>query len=442
MKDSKDVNVYTAKLKKYQIYEFFLVMLEIIGLVACTTYVFISTFGFVNYTTPMMGLIVFMISIIMALINSGNVRKKKNIIKDYLNAVKNDLPSEIKKRYKNKAEQLITPLDIYKEKIKKGENIRLHDKRVVIRSYIFGVGIILMVGVAIIVLFVADLNFPILIAWESLIAYFLVMLEFYIYQSIVNKSNSNVFSDIHKNIVSTKNIQRVEEMKYLQKILYMRCDRFKNYLLSLRVSTIVMNVFSISITIIVAGDSEKIMRWFGFTNASNIVSVIFAVSTITLYVIDLLFGNIIDEKINKMEAYILVPYSHENYDSLRSNFPNLLEYKGVFDRHALDIARGTYEYNLEKIDDNKKCTIYYKYLFTVKQRIINNIPRVKMTSLVTFLFMGSIFVWYKMNIYNIIYVCLTALIVFLISYNGMFIYEITKHKKWNLFCKALNDNDL
>lgn len=297
-----------------------------------------------------------------------------------------------------------------------------------------------MFGVAIIILFVADLNFPVLIAWEALIAYFLVMLEFFIYQSIVNKSGSNVFSDTHRNIISTDKIQRIEDMKYLQKILYMRFDRFKNYLLALRISTIVMNVLSISITIIITGNSEKIRSWFGFENASNIVSVVFAVIAVILYIFDLTFGSLIADKVNQMETYISLSYSRENYNNLKLVYPDLVEYKDVFDRHALDIARGTYEYNVEILNDNKNRKIYYNYIFTVKHRIINNIPRVKMTTLIAFLFSITILVWYKMNINNIIYVFTITLIAFCVSYTGMLIFDVTKYKKWNQFCETLKDD--
>lgn len=53
---------------------------------------------------------------------------------------------------------------------------------------------------------------------------------------------------------------------------------------------------------------------------------------------------------------------------------------------------------------NKTPNVYNKH------RIINNIPRVRMTTLVVFIFSGAILVWYKMNIYNIIYVYIITLL--------------------------------
>ncbi len=177
--------VYFAKLKKLQRKGTFLVILEISGITICTIFVCISASDILkgspsicNIPVNVLGLIVFMLSITMALVNSGSVRKKKNIIISYLNALENGSPDEIKNKYKIKAEQLISPLDVYEEKFKRGEQIRLHDKRDVLRNYIICIGIFLMAIIAINILFILNLNFPILLAWESFIVYFLVMLEF------------------------------------------------------------------------------------------------------------------------------------------------------------------------------------------------------------------------------------------------------------------------
>ena len=197
--EEKSLTVYVAKLKKLRIHEVLLVLLEIIAMGVCTIYVFMSTFSsnekicFWNITPSMIELVVFMLSVIMALINSESTRKKKNIVKDYLSALNDESPSEIVNGYKIKAEQLISPLDIYKDNIKRGKRVTLHNKREVIRSYILFIGALVMVSVAVIILFICNLNFPILLAWESLILYFFIMLDFFAYQIIVNKIGSNVF---------------------------------------------------------------------------------------------------------------------------------------------------------------------------------------------------------------------------------------------------------
>lgn len=166
-----------------------------------------------------------------------------------------------------------------------------------------------MVSVAVIILFICNLNFPILLAWESLILYFFIMLDFFAYQIIVNKSGSNVFSERHKSKISFDKVKRLEDMRYLQKILYMHRDRYENYLLTLKISTITTNILSIIITIIIEGDNEKIKYWFGLKDSPKIIPVIFAITTIILYVISLIFGNIMDKKINDMGVYISASYN-------------------------------------------------------------------------------------------------------------------------------------
>lgn len=273
-------------------------------------------------------------------------------------------------------------------------------------------------------------------------AYGFIMLEFFVYQIILNKKNSNVFSDKHRSIISCKKIKGFEDMKYLQKILYMQSDRLKSYLLSLRFSGIVMNILSISITIIASGDNERIKKWFGFNDSANVVSKLLSVLAIILYFINLNFGSSINKKINEIESYVKLSYNRKNYNNLKVKYPDLLKYKGVFNRHALDVARGTYEYNIEKICDAKEQNINYQYLFTVKQRIINNIPRVKLTSLITFLFSASILVWYQKNIYNLVYVFGLTLFSFLVAFCGMLFYDYKKYKDWDMFCKGMQDAKL
>ena len=335
--EEKSLTVYVAKLKKLRIHEVLLVLLEIIAMGVCTIYVFMSTFSsnekicFWNITPSMIELVVFMLSVIMALINSESTRKKKNIVKDYLSALNDESPSEIVNGYKIKAEQLISPLDIYKDNIKRGKRVTLHNKREVIRSYILFIGALVMVSVAVIILFICNLNFPILLAWESLILYFFIMLDFFAYQIIVNKSGSNVFSERHKSKISFDKVKRLEDMRYLQKILYMHRDRYENYLLTLKISTITTNILSIIITIIIEGDNEKIKYWFGLKDSPKIIPVIFAITTIILYVISLIFGNIMDKKINDMGVYISASYNKKNYESLKRKFPDLLEYKNILD---------------------------------------------------------------------------------------------------------------
>lgn len=437
--EEKSLTVYVAKLKKLRIHEVLLVLLEIIAMGVCTIYVFMSTFSsnekicFWNITPSMIELVVFMLSVIMALINSESTRKKKNIVKDYLSALNDESPSEIVNGYKIKAEQLISPLDIYKDNIKRGKRVTLHNKREVIRSYILFIGALVMVSVAVIILFICNLNFPILLAWESLILYFFIMLDFFAYQIIVNKSGSNVFSDRHKSKISFDKVKRLEDMRYLQKILYMHRDRYENYLLTLKISTITTNILSIIITIIIEGDNEKIKYWFGLKDSPKIIPVIFAITTIILYVISLIFGNIMDKKINDMGVYISASYNKKNYESLKRKFPDLLEYKNILDGHSLDIARGTYEYNVEIINDREKRTINYTHIFRVKQRIVNNIPRVKLTSGIAFIFSASILVWYKMNIFNMVYVCIITFIAFLSAYFGMVFYNRIKFNDWEAF---------
>lgn len=446
---NKDSNVYDYKLKKLRLQELVLVCLEIIGISICTIYVFLSTeiaideeFYFVNITPSMIELFVFMLSIILALINSGKTRKKKNIIKCYLNALKDDLSTELKNNYKSKADEVITNLDVYKEKLKKGEKISFHNKREVIRSLIFSIGIIITVSVALFILFVANLNFPILIACELLIIYIFVMIEFLSFQILINKSNSNVFTEKHKSVISTdKKFHRMEDMKYLQKVLFERWDRYRNYLTTFHVMAIVLNVLSIIITIIITGNNDRIRIWFGFENSSNIVPKIFAIMTITLYLFDFIFGNEMNKKINEMDTYISLSYTKENYRSLKNSFKNILSYKCIFDSKALDIARGTYEYNIEVIEDNRDRTINYRYVFTLKHRIINNIPRVKLTALVTFLCTGSILVWAKMQMQNIVYVCLITVIVFMFSFLGMLLFDNIKYKYWVQYCKMINSKN-
>lgn len=81
--EEKSLTVYVAKLKKLRIHEVLLVLLEIIAMGVCTIYVFMSTFSsnekicFWNITPSMIELVVFMLSVIMALINSESTRKKK-----------------------------------------------------------------------------------------------------------------------------------------------------------------------------------------------------------------------------------------------------------------------------------------------------------------------------------------------------------------------------
>lgn len=439
-------SVYERKLKKLQLQVKFLDILESSSLFISLLYVILSALGIINEKTQLgnisshgIELIVFFLSVIMSLSIFGKVRKNMKTIKKYLDSKEENLLNEIVLSNRKEAEKVITHLDIIKDKFKRGEKIEIHDKRDIVRSYILCIAILFMAGSAVIILFFLDLNFPVVIAWEIVIAYIFVMLEFLIYQFTVNRSESNVFSEKHKRIISFEEIKAIESMRYLQKILYMRCDRLKSYMLALKICIITMNILSISITIIVTNGDDRIKRWFGFEDSFYIVSIMLGIASIIFYYVDRRYGERVREKINDLEIYMSLSYSKKKYKEIKKRFPNLLHQKGLFDRPALDIARGTYEYNIEKISSGNG-VIAFDYLFTVRHRIINNIPRVKFTSLVSFLFLGSILVWYKKNIFNIGFVCIITIIIFFVTFLGMFLFDKIKYREWTNYIKELHIN--
>lgn len=429
-------NVFNYKLHRLVISERILILLELIGFIAIFLFIIKTNVNIDNNfhtENTKQGLIAFMISIIMALKNSSTIRKKKNLIKIYLTSLKIEKSDEMIRNYFNNAMQIIKPIDIHLGKQKSGEKIKLHDRREIIRWKMKNYGITFMIVIAVLIVFILKLNLPILLAWESLIAYAIVMAEFFYYQYIINKEGINVFTYKHKNLINSYR-NKEEEMKFLQKILYMHCDRYRNYETTLLVATNAINIIAIIITIITSSNNDQLIRWFGFANIAIYIPLIFTILSIILYFIDKIFGNRWDDKINRLSGYLSLSYNNKNYRSIKKL--GLDKYTNNFSRKALEVARGTYEYNIEKINEDNSSGIYFKYVFKVQHRIINNIPRIKLLSLTSLLFWGAILVWGSMNIFNFVYVLIITLSITIITYIIMRIYTTKKYSHWEL---DLND---
>lgn len=123
MTDKIQINAYYAKLRKLHLKNIVLIALEILGIAICTLYVFMGECDITNrfnllenISNQAIGLFVFMLSIIMALTNSSKVRDDKEKIKSYLESIENGDPKEIIEKKRENVDNLISELDINKQK--------------------------------------------------------------------------------------------------------------------------------------------------------------------------------------------------------------------------------------------------------------------------------------------------------------------------------------
>lgn len=337
--------------------------------------------------------------------------------------------------------KIIEEEDIALTKLLKHKAVRSHAKREILRKYLFfggGVGTLIflpVVGTA-----VFEWDFPAIVVAEVVWGYSLIWIEFFTYKVILDKDKVRIFSKEHMEIIDTGRKNRHEDMRYFYHILFIKRDRCKNHEVLLTSIIIASDFFAWLLTFLEFGGFKEFMGWMCLpvSVTSNHIAIALAVLSIILNLIDLGFSAKNNEELRKIESDMMLAkqnYALENYKELKCVIQQMKKESNLSFHKMLDITEGTYNYNVEVLNDNnmnekEKRKIHRDNMLTMEMNFTNYIQRLHIL-LAAILVVGiAVGVWRKNDIANIPIVFSIAIIVYWCAYQATRRYLYRKNSEW------------
>ena len=464
------------------IMEYGLITLQAIGLTICFLYVLFIFLQYPLPDIPLpvmayklsikaeyMNVLCFIVSIFLAFPRPKWVKEQRFKLSlgiEYLREGDKEKAS-YKKDIIDEAATFVTEVDQYYQKKKQNtrkEKIVPHEKRMVMRKGMITVGIPAVSVLTAVLIFLFGWNVPQVAVVDLILGGGLVIAEARYYQYLLKKegicmfsenqirlidegvqeevSNANVIQ-VHKTgkqiskkrrfyenqkkqkykkqLERKRNFElRIREQKYqcYQKILYMKMDRKSNYCMVFGVASSVMNILSITITILDSTQNLDFKRLFALkvSAVNNIVSLLFAVLAAVFFIVDIIFQHFHEKDIYVLKAQINMKYSEVNFETLQNKVRAMIE-NSIFSRYALDVGRGIYDFNNDQLIRKYCCKekdvyIPVNCMFTVEHAYPGRIPRYKLIVLIFWLCCFCIYVWGKAKISNLISISLLSMLFY------------------------------
>lgn len=444
-------------LPRYKCLFYLCVILEAIALSLSAAYVTASVYGVsllnkrlqignlqITLNQEFIGYVLFCVSVFMAFISSSKVRKKKKAIENCLSAAGIVSHGTLIKYYEQ-VKSLVNPIDFYRANKQLGLKIKPHDEREILRQKIIWIGLPALIVIGVLMLLFCE-SIPLVIGWEILFSYILVMVEYISYKFIMKNKHVHLFSENHRQVIVKKE-NPVDDCNCLKHILKMKKDRYQSYLLILNITMNFTNISAIFITIINSGAKDDLRKWLclPYQNANDLLSLIFAVSAIIIYILSVIWGDNLELQISNLTIFEneKMHYSRAYYNDMLNLYDKRgLECRTLFSNKALEIARGKHEHNVEILNENitlnkNLITIGVKNMFTVEHRFINNIPRIKFTVAVFLIWAFCIFSWNKLELFNLIYIIPCTIMFALTLFWRVKRYVFYIDRNWLAFEKSV-----
>lgn len=453
-----------------------LILLQLVGLGSCTIFIISNLFNWTignliistryyiftlkgEYLSPFC----FVISILLAIPRPENLRNKINVLNPAIHILRTKKNfSSWENSIIEQAKAYITEVDKYHQKKKEGREheIEPHEKRMVLRKrmIIFGIPGFIILTLFLIIVFGCTL--PQIIAIDMALGYSMVIIESAYYQGELKKADVLVMTEKYKEKIIDELILQ-EHYLFLQKVLYMKADRYLNYCLVLGVASSVLNILAILLTLLDASSNDVLKRLFAIDaiDVNTQISMIFMGISIIFYFLDLFLNYYLGPKIVELKAKADMEYSITNYKSLQEDWNHIKSEEDIllhnelcqqiwtllfkpfkpcntiFSHRALDMGRGRYDYNNDSLVKNRGNKIPAVCMSTVEDSFPGRVPRFKLTAFVIWLVLFCFFVWAKADINNLIPISVISLILYnfiilffgIRTWNGM--------QKWLLFEK-------
>ena len=288
MSDEEELEILQYKLKDYKIKRKWTLLITVLSSLFSLIYTQKEQISNILELTNLdnnlildLGVIAILIPLLGCLLTTTHkINEKINIIEIYLN---NDEIAEIREDHHVKAKELITPDDITHNKYQKKSKLSIHEERVEFRKKFHKFSITLAVMVAFILLFFFKQNLPVVMVFESFISYLIMIIDFLYYIYIVKKAKINTFSDYHVKFITKDEPIPQEQFSFMKQVLYMRHDRYSNYIYSSKIAFVGLQYFGAVLTFISEEMPSYIVDWFGIQDMPNYIPTLVILFSLFIY---------------------------------------------------------------------------------------------------------------------------------------------------------------
>lgn len=429
-----------------------LVFLQMVGMGCCTLYVLCNFYGWEigdftinttyytfifrgDYLSPLC----LVLSVLLVIPRPADLIYKINILRSAIKCLtrkKNISDSE--ENTIRVAKTFITDIDRAHQKKKEGRDneIKPHEKRMVLRKRMIIFGIPGLVILTFILIGLLGFTFPQIIAVDMVLGYTMVLYESFYYQTQLKEAHVSVMTKYHKEIICPEMIQE-QQYEFYKKIYFMEADRYSNYCLVLGVVSSILNLLAILLSLLDASDNYDLKRLFAIDSISvnTEISVIFMGASIAIFLFDLLLNFLLGPQIVELEAKQGMGYSTKNYKAIKEDWDRKINgtdtmvhnifgeqvgeflfkpfspANSTFSRSALDVSRGRYDYNNDVLVEAKN-KIPVDCMSTLEDAFPGRVPRFKLTAFVVWVFLFCFLVWGNADIDYLIPISIVSLIFY------------------------------